>query len=349
MLTMPRIKTRILILSDTHGHLPSTTSADEALSARSDFTTATTGYRTPLPAADVVLHCGDLTAGSKPIEFRHTLSMLRALRAPLKIVIPGNHDSALDAAFWQQPQQPGEMCLGPHDPSHREEALALLDDAKEDGVVYLGEQGAYSFPLANGAVLRIYASPHTPAYGVWGFQYDPDKGHDFQIPAGIDVAMTHGPPRDVLDTAGFDYPQYSMATTRAGCPGLFEAVARARPRVHCFGHIHEAWGAYRAVWKETHTREKKDTAEEAIDRERSKDIAVLADIKPRTVLDPPATAAQAAQLMEWSRQQGVHIDLEAEGERRGEETWFINAAIQGYREKPSQLPFVVDMMLDKAS
>lgn len=103
--TMTRINSRILILSDTHAHSPATTRAEDDLSPTSDFCLATTGYREPLPSADVALHGGDLTTRTTPWEFRRAVAMLRGLRAPLKIVIPGNHDRALDEAFWTSTQE----------------------------------------------------------------------------------------------------------------------------------------------------------------------------------------------------------------------------------------------------
>ncbi|EED19225.1 hypothetical protein TSTA_025420 [Talaromyces stipitatus ATCC 10500] len=36
---------------------------------------------------------------------------------------------------------------------------------------------------------------------------------------------------------------------RVGCQHLFLAVARAQPRLHCFGHIHESWGAKFVTWR----------------------------------------------------------------------------------------------------
>jgi hypothetical protein len=47
--------------------------------------------------------------------------------------------------------------------------------------------------------------------------------------------MTHSPPHGI-----FDYTGYKK---RAGSPSLFAAFAKAKPRVHCFGHIHESWSA----------------------------------------------------------------------------------------------------------
>lgn len=36
--------------------------------------------------------------------------------------------------------------------------------------------------------------------------------------------------------------------TQAGCPHLLTALNRVRPKLHCFGHIHEAWGAEIVKW-----------------------------------------------------------------------------------------------------
>jgi Icc-related predicted phosphoesterase len=46
---------------------------------------------------------------------------------------------------------------------------------------------------------------------------------------------------------------------RAGCGDLFAAVARARPRVHCFGHFHEGWGAKKVAWRGAEASEKPES------------------------------------------------------------------------------------------
>lgn len=63
---MQDIKTRFLIISDTH---------------------AEKGLAVPAVPVDVAIHCGDLTDESKVDEFRTTLGLLRAINAPLKLVI----------------------------------------------------------------------------------------------------------------------------------------------------------------------------------------------------------------------------------------------------------------------
>ncbi|MCJ1355266.1 MAG: hypothetical protein MMC33_005257 [Icmadophila ericetorum] len=110
------------------------------------------------------------------------------------------------------------------------EARQLFEEAKDAGIMLLDE-GTHHFTLEGGALLTVYASPYAPALGAWGFQYQPERGHDFSIESGVDIVVTHGPPKGIMD--------YTNGRERAGCPYLFAAVAQARPRVHCFGHIHE--------------------------------------------------------------------------------------------------------------
>ncbi|MCB9714406.1 MAG: metallophosphatase domain-containing protein [Myxococcales bacterium] len=61
--------------------------------------------------------------------------------------------------------------------------------------------------------------------------------HWAAIPEGLDLLLTHGPPRGVGDRA--------ILGVNAGCDDLLARVHLVRPRVHVFGHIHEAAGEYR--------------------------------------------------------------------------------------------------------
>ena len=55
------------------------------------------------------------------------------------------------------------------------------------------------------------------------------------IPEGLDILITHGPPAGIGDGS-------SLGKVRAGCAALRARVDLARPRLHLFGHIHEAGG-----------------------------------------------------------------------------------------------------------
>lgn len=84
----------------------------------------------------------------------------------------------------------------------------------------------------------------------WGAPWVPDlSGHAFfataqelacrwsAIPLGIDVLITHTPPRSILDKSSRGY--------NLGCAKLLEAVYRTELKVHCFGHVHNSRGEFR--------------------------------------------------------------------------------------------------------
>ena len=211
---MNLIKPRFLIVSDTHR---------EKIDAISSLS-----YQIV-----VATHCGDLIEGSALDELRASLRSLVDIRALLKLVIAGNHDFTLKVPVLKD--KIANACLGLEPDLVKEvysdfgEARNLFNDVKSAGVVYLDE-GNHQFILGNGTILNVCASPYTLSRGYWGFQYHPTHGHQFGLPHVI--------------------MEYTDSRRRAGCPHLFEAVTRACPRLHCFGHIHEGWGAKMVTWRE---------------------------------------------------------------------------------------------------
>jgi hypothetical protein len=95
----------------------------------------------------------------------------------------------------------------------------------------------------------MYASPYTPEFNNWAFGYQRtdnrfcplrnSRNRAEGIPAP-DIVMTHGPPHGFLDSAHGNH---------LGCHHLHDAVREARPRLHCFGHVHESAGAQRVDWE----------------------------------------------------------------------------------------------------
>ncbi|KAL7931037.1 Metallo-dependent phosphatase-like protein [Trichoderma chlorosporum] len=338
------IKTRILIISDTHSYVPqpqedNSANTEDELATPRDKIYAPTGFRCPLPEADVVLHCGDLTKYGRPEELRKTFSMLRKLRAPLKLVIPGNHDLTLDERYYFE-RIGGEV-------REHNEVMQFIKEAEEDGVKYLTE-GTYTLDLANGARLRIFASPFTPQYGYWAFQYEAGE-HSFDIPAGVDIAMTHGPPLGVRDLAS--------RNQSAGCGNLFRSVQHAKPKIHCFGHIHEAWGAHLVRWKAdadvpgSNGSRPAISPATAVDWENSRLIYSLTPPPITLPTNDSVAGREDENLIELSKDRGCYIDL-TEGEnalKQGEETLFVNASIMSVRYRPSQMPWVIDIDLPRAT
>lgn len=318
------VKTRFLILSDTHGM---EFGREERYAQH----------------VDVAIHCGDLTEESKLEEHRATLRLLMDIQAPLKLVIAGNHDFTLDVPAFRQNVAESQSDL---DPSQVKdvygdygEARKLYEDARSASIIFLDE-GTHQFHLDNGAILDVYASPYTPSLGNRGFHYHPSHGHNFEIPKGVDVAITHGPPRGIMD--------YTDAKQRAGCPDLFGAIAQAQPRLHCFRHIHEGWGAKMVTWREQLTEKPSHFTD--IDNEKSTIIEKLSGFR-HGKFDTPETKEEKSRNEQHHRQQRCYATSHCIGDtiplEYGAQTLFINAAIQGTEENPLQLPWLVELELPK--
>lgn len=89
------IKTRFLIISDTHG-------AQLSLQENEPQASTLFSFRKPLPSADVLLHCGDLTKIGQLNEYRKTLDMLGECDAEFILVMAGNHDISLDEEYYHR-------------------------------------------------------------------------------------------------------------------------------------------------------------------------------------------------------------------------------------------------------
>ena len=133
--------------------------------------------------------------------------------------------------------------------------------------------------------------------------------------------MTHGPPKGVMD--------YTFSGERAGCPYLFEAICRSRPRMHCFGHIHEGWGAKLVSWRQ----------------KTSQKPSHLTDIDygSSELIDKLST------LTSKSFSVTSHCSEDPTQPKRGSQTLFVNASIEGAGDLPIQPPWLVDLELPLAS
>lgn len=85
------VKTRVIIISDTHG-APLSKKGGKGKPLYPPF-------KAPLPAADLLIHCGDLTNSDLIERYEDALDMLKEINAPVKLVIAGNRDLSLDKDF----------------------------------------------------------------------------------------------------------------------------------------------------------------------------------------------------------------------------------------------------------
>ena len=137
------VRTRILVLSDTHTQTPKP--PDDPYHA----------YREPLPSADLLLHAGDITKVGRMTEYRTMVEMIKRHPAELKLVIAGNHDITLDPQYYDsqhgRSKHEGEDIEAVRD-------LWTGEDAKKHGLVYL-EEGTAKFELKNGAKFTVRPNP----------------------------------------------------------------------------------------------------------------------------------------------------------------------------------------------
>ena len=230
-------------------------------------------------------------------------------------------------------------------------------EAKTAGVTYLTE-GLHEFELSNGARFTIYASPWQPLFMNWAFNYphnedrwnppalvDLETGHKGEpailaprehdphyIPEGgeVDIVMTHGPPWKHRDRCQNGY--------EAGCPHLLRALNRVRPRLHCFGHIHEAWGAERVTWGEERHR--------MIGTLDEKDNRILGEAAEWIISEnSPSMNPKDDKVIE---QRAVYLDVSNSSDqplKAGKETIFVNSSIMTFSYQPEGAGRLVDLEL----
>ena len=169
-----------------------------------------------IPAGDILIHAGDLTHSGSAEELSKTLDWLRSLPHPHKLFIGGNHDTGL---------------------AHDDVRASL--DVSRGGLTYLDNETVDVH--VRGRTVRIHGSAWTPQHGNFAFQY-PRGGPLAKelwagLEEGLDVLVTHGPPRGHVD-----------GPTGYGCDALLDAVWRVKPRVMVCGHIHAGRGLERLRW-----------------------------------------------------------------------------------------------------
>jgi predicted phosphodiesterase len=160
-----------------------------------------------VPPGDVLVHSGDGCNRGSYDEARAWGSFLAAQPHRHKLVIAGNHDRCFE--------------------SDLQGSLAQLPA----GLTYLHDSGC----TVDG--LTCWGAPWQPWFFSWAFNLPrgPELAAKWAlIPDATDLLITHGPPHGILDRNRNGEP--------VGCADLREAVARVRPRIHAFGHIHESYG-----------------------------------------------------------------------------------------------------------
>jgi predicted phosphohydrolase len=213
---------------------PLTPSATSASPIRIVCISNTHNTRPDLPPGDILIHAGDLTENGSFDEIQAQLTWLCSQPHRHKLLVAGNHDVLLDEAFLAKyPERKYGQTKTMHDLDWGN-VHYLRDSSKTLHFAVDGQQADLTPSNANARGLIVYGSPWTPQYGVSAFQHRRDQDvWANKIPSNTDIIIAHGPPRLHLDTRDF---------YRAGCPFLSQEIARVRPRLVVFGHIHVSYG-----------------------------------------------------------------------------------------------------------
>lgn len=173
----------------------------------------THGVRPPLPGGDVLVHCGDWSHWEGTIRELVAFSMWMGSQPHgHKILISGNHDFV----FFNHPTIAKSM-------------------VETHGITYLEDRAK-----TIGGV-KFWGSPWQPEYKGWAFGLDEEQIFKkwAQIPADVDVLVTHSPCKGILDS--------DSTGKRGGCPHLRERILQVKPKLHLFGHMHEGYGQIEAA------------------------------------------------------------------------------------------------------
>lgn len=159
---------------------------------------------------DAVVHSGDASNQRDPFrnesELRAFLDWFSLLSIPIKVFVPGNHDTSLQAG------------------------LITKDFIENLGVkVLINEE-----TIIEG--FKFWGSPFTPTYGDWAYMTGRNVINRLwdTIPDDSDVVITHGPPYGVLDSTYNHYNKPELA----GCSALMKRIRKINPKLMMFGHIH---------------------------------------------------------------------------------------------------------------
>jgi predicted phosphohydrolase len=160
----------------------------------------------PIPPGDIFIHAGDFSRDADLSELRRFDEWLGTLPHRHKVVIAGNHDLLFGSAGSN--------------------GQKLLKNA-----IYLKDQEV----IIEG--VKIYGSPVIPKMGHGAFELKSEVMREQvwkNIPDDTDVLVTHTPPHGIRDTIKRGW--------QVGCEPLALRVRQVQPRLHVFGHIHEAYG-----------------------------------------------------------------------------------------------------------
>lgn len=212
---------RIVHISDTHGAKHHT--------------------RLDIPVCDVLIHSGDIGGRTNSFELTEFLVWFEKQPAKKKIWVAGNHDLILDKDWVSRKQREMDTVAGMILKQQHEDAKFLL--TVYDTVYLLNEGFEYEG-------VKFWGSPYTPSFHRQHWAFNADRGEEIQkvwakIPSDVNVLITHGPCKNILDRVSEKYREYEGEDMNVGCQDLLDVMKKRLTslKLHCSGHIHDNVGA----------------------------------------------------------------------------------------------------------
>ena len=174
------------------------------------------GYYPKLEGGDLLIVAGDITKTDKPHQYDDFQNWLMCQNYKKFVVVAGNHDNAL--------QNDIENFLKYSEAINLDLEYLCDSDTEFEGLKIWGSPWTSRFEGIN---------PHCCAFTG---ENDEEISPKFDlIPSDIDILITHSPPFTVRDM--------TIRGDQVGSVSLMSHhVARLRPKLWVFGHIHEAYG-----------------------------------------------------------------------------------------------------------
>lgn len=162
-----------------------------------------------LSGGPILIHCGDVSNRGASWEIRDFLEWFTKLPYTHKIFIAGNHDF-----HFEKPITKNEVLI-PNNIHYLQDNHVIIEG------------------------IKIYGTPWQPWFFDWAFNL-PRNGKEIkekcdQIPLDTDILITHAPPKGILDRVIRGYEH-------VGCEILRNRILDVKPKINCFGHIHESYG-----------------------------------------------------------------------------------------------------------
>lgn len=180
-----------------------------------------------LDGGDMLIHAGDMSYRGSPGEITEFLTWFGKQDYKYKIITPGNRDRSIDYRCDDAAFIDGRTLA-----NWREEVIAkwLNEDYNRHILLHA---------MQKIGDITIFGSPWTPSHTKNLEAFTEERGESIKrvwksIPENVDILITHGPPKGILD--------YVPGVGHVGCADLTEKVMEVKPKVHIFGHVHEEYG-----------------------------------------------------------------------------------------------------------